>query len=124
MKHRTNTDSEYRPSVFHLCSICVSSVAKAPSCVALWFISDGGELAIAQFQHAAHLARQLRGVGDDDEGGALLAVEVEEERRECVCGGAVERAGGFVGEEELGLVDERAHDGAALAFTARPAAAA
>ena len=57
-------------------------------------------------------------MGDADERGALLAVEVEEKRGERVRGGAVERTGRLVGEEELGLVDERADDGAALALAA------
>lgn len=92
--------------------------ASAVLSVALWFISGWDELSVAQFQHAAHAFRQLGRVGDDDEGGALLAVEVEEQGSERVGGGAVERASGFVGEEELGLVDERTDDGAPLALAA------
>ena len=46
----------------------------------------------------------------------MLAVEVEEEGGKGVGVVAVEGAGGFVGEEKFGAVDEGADDGDALAF--------
>ena len=76
------------------------------------------QLAVAEFEDAVHFAGEVGGVGDDDEGDVLLAVEVEEEGGEGVGVVAVEGAGGFVGEEKFGAVDERADDGDALAFAA------
>ena len=57
-------------------------------------------------------------MGDDDESDVLGAVEVEEEVGDCVGRGGVERTGGFVCEDELGLVDEGAGDGGAKFFSA------
>ena len=57
-------------------------------------------------------------VGDDDEGAAVLTDEVEEEIDD---GGATVRvqvAGGFVGEDDAGIIDEGAGDGDALLFAA------
>jgi hypothetical protein len=58
-------------------------------------------------------------VGDDDEAGAGLAIEFEEEVDQFSAAGGVERSGGFVGEEEFRLINEGADDSDALAFAAR-----
>jgi hypothetical protein len=76
------------------------------------------EFAFLEFDGFSEFGGEVQGVGDDDEGEVLFTVQVDEELGEVRGGGAVERAGGFVGEEEFGLVDEGAHDGDALAFAA------
>jgi hypothetical protein len=65
-----------------------------------------------------HPAGEVGVVGDDDEGDVLGAVEVEEEVGDGVGGGGVEGSGGFVGEDEFGLIDEGAGDGGAEFFAA------
>ena len=57
-------------------------------------------------------------MGDGDESDVFLGVQFHEQLAELVGGGLVECASGFIGEQELGLVDERAHHGHALAFAA------
>ncbi len=70
----------------------------------------------------ADLARGKAGetevVGDDDESGAGFAVEVEEHVLDAPAGFAVKVAGRFVGEEDLGRVDEGAGEGNALLLAA------
>lgn len=56
-------------------------------------------------------------VGDDDDGVAL-AGEVFEEVEDFLTGAGVEVSGGFVGEDDGGVVDEGACDGDALALAA------
>ena len=58
-------------------------------------------------------------MGDDDKRHLLFAVQFGEQLRELIGGGAIEGASRFIGQQELGLVDERANDGHTLAFTAR-----
>ena len=56
-------------------------------------------------------------VGDHDESGAVALLDLGEDF-ENLCGvDAVEVAGGLVGEENLGLVDEGAGDGNTLTLT-------
>ena len=57
-------------------------------------------------------------VGDEEDGLAAFFVLSEEGVHDGAAGLGVEIAGGFVGEEEGGLVDEGAGDGDALAFAA------
>ena len=57
-------------------------------------------------------------VGDEEDGLAAFFVLAEEDVHDGASGGGVEVAGGFVGEEEGGLIDEGAGDGDALAFAA------
>jgi len=71
----------------------------------------GAELAVAEFQNAIHLPGELEGVGDNDQGYFLFAVELDEQLAEALGGGAVERSGGLIGEQQFGPVDERADDG-------------
>ena len=84
------------------------------------FISQGigGQPSIAERQHAAHALGQFAAVRHDDERDAFLAVQFDEQLTEVLGAGVVERAGRFVGEQKLRLVDERADDGDALAFAA------
>ena len=56
-------------------------------------------------------------VGNEDDGITLL-VEALEEAHDFIAGGGIEVAGGFVGEEDGGVVDEGASDGDALALAA------
>ena len=57
-------------------------------------------------------------VGDEEDGDALVAVEALQEVHDFVAGFGVEVAGGFVGEDEFGLVNESAGDGDALLLAA------
>ena len=76
------------------------------------------ELSISEFDRLSHLMREIEGVRDHDERQVFLAVQLDEQLREVQRRGAVEGAGRFVGEQELGLVNERAHHRHALAFAA------
>ena len=69
------------------------------------------EAAIATFGHAGV-------VGDDDEGFAGFIDDAEEHVHDGGTCGGVEIAGGFVGVEDAGIVDEGAGDGDALLFAA------
>ena len=55
---------------------------------------------------------------DDNQRHCFFAIEFDQQLSELLGGGVVERAGRFIGEQEFGLVDERADDGDALAFPA------
>ena len=57
-------------------------------------------------------------MGDEDEGGAFDAVEVEEEVEDVRAVGGVEVAGGLVGEDDGRAQDEGAGEGDALLFAA------
>ena len=57
-------------------------------------------------------------VGDEDKGGVGFVGELAEEVEDELTVGGIEVAGGFVGEDELGTVDEGAGDGDALLFAA------
>ena len=63
------------------------------------------------------MARDFRIMGDEDDGDTL-AVEVLEQGQDLQRGAAVEGTGRLVGEQEAGLVDERAGDGDALLLAA------
>ncbi|BDZ64965.1 hypothetical protein GCM10025877_19030 [Agromyces mangrovi Wang et al. 2018] len=58
-------------------------------------------------------------VGDDDEGDAALALQAEEDVLDLGAGRGVEVAGGLVGEDHIGVVDEGARDDDALLLAAR-----
>ena len=66
-------------------------------------VGEGGELLV---------------VGNDDEGLAETVAEVEEELVELLLVMRVERAGGLVGEDDGGVVDEGAGHGDALLLAA------
>ena len=57
-------------------------------------------------------------VGDHEHGGAVLLVDALQQDEDVFGGLGVERAGGFVAQQELGVFDERAGDGHALLLTA------
>ena len=57
-------------------------------------------------------------MGDEDEGGAFDAVEVEEEFEDVRAVGGVEVAGGLVGEDDGRAEDEGAGEGDALLLAA------
>ena len=73
---------------------------------------------ILEFEHPPHALREFAAVRHHNERHAFFAIQFDEQLAEVVGAGVIERAGGFVGEEELRLVDERADDGDALAFAA------
>ena len=69
--------------------------------------------------NAARASREFLVVRDEDEGGAGLGVEVEEKFDDAMARLAIEIAGGFVGEEDLGAIDEGAGDRHALLLATR-----
>jgi hypothetical protein len=73
---------------------------------------------IEHFDEAIAAAGEGAVVGGHDEGNAFGADDVEEELKDGGAGFLVERAGGFVGEEDAGEVHEGAAEGGALAFAA------
>jgi len=68
------------------------------------------------------LSRHRRGqgvvVGDDHDGGSL-AVQILEQAEDGRSGGAVEIAGGFIGQDDGGVTDQGPRDGHPLAFPSR-----
>ena len=76
------------------------------------------KLAVSELEGFSHPLGDGEVVGDDDEGDSVVAVESEEEVRDVFCGRWIERAGGLVGEDKFGLVDEGAGDGGAEFFAA------
>ena len=76
------------------------------------------ELAVSQFKGFSHALGDSEVVSDDDKGDSVVAVEGEEKVGDGVGRCGIERAGGFVGEDELGSVDEGAGDGGAEFFAA------
>ena len=59
-----------------------------------------------------------RVVGGDDQGGAVLGVEAQQQVDDLGPGGRVEVSGGFVGQEQAWLQDEGAGDRDALLLAA------
>ena len=78
----------------------------------------GGELAIEQLMCCSHFGGELFGVGHHDQGDVFVAVEFDEQVSKRFGGRMIKCAGGFVGENEAGPVDQRAYDSNALAFPA------
>ena len=79
--------------------------------------SDGGNLAVLKADLAIAEGGEVFVVGDDDEGDALT-VEFEEEIDDFGAGGGVEVAGGLIGEDNFGVVDDGAGDTDALFLAA------
>ena len=75
------------------------------------------DVAVAEAQHAARVARDVGLVRDQHDGHAL-AVELLEQRHDLQAGARVEVAGGLVGEDQRGRVDQRARDRHALLLAA------
>ena len=66
-----------------------------------------------------HARREVAAVGHDQERCAAHLVQIEEESVDRVARLAVEVAGGFVGEDELGVHDESSGEGDPLLLAAR-----
>ena len=75
--------------------------------------------AVADHDHARRVLGDVGLVGDQDDRDAALAVEPLQDLHDLDAGAAVEVAGGLVGEEQLGVVDQRAGDRDALLLAAR-----
>ena len=73
----------------------------------------GHEAARFESISPAHAVGEAGVVRDDDEGGAGDGVGLQQQIGNALAGGGVERTGRLVGEDEFGLVDERARDGGA-----------
>src|SRR5690606_18006176 len=71
---------------------------------------------VAEHDRPVGILRHLRPVRDDDHRDAFL-VEIAEELHDLRSGLCIERAGRLVGQQDLGIVDERARDGDALLLT-------
>ena len=78
-----------------------------------------GDATIGEEDHAVGVAGGDRVVGDHDDGLAELANGVPHEREDLRAGGAVEVAGGLVGEDDLWPAGQRTGDGDALLLAAR-----
>ena len=70
-------------------------------------------------QHPIRLLADLGVVGDDDQGHAAARAELGEEVEDPLRGGRVDSPGRLVGEQQAGLVGERARERDALALAAR-----
>src|SRR5262245_55207703 len=68
------------------------------------------EQAVLERDHARHRARELRVVRDDDHGGAVTLVDLEEEVVDDGARRAVEVARGLVGEQQLGREEQRTRE--------------
>jgi len=75
------------------------------------------DVAVGEFDTAAGVAGDVHVVGDHEDGVAGL-VEFAKDVDDDFFVGFVEIAGGLVGEDEFGLIDERSGDGDSLLFTA------
>lgn len=91
---------------------------------ALLFAVVAVDPAVFHADDAGHTLGEGRVVRDDDDGGAALAVDLEEELVDSLAGGAVEVAGGLVAEQELGFEREGAGEGDALLLATRELAGA
>jgi hypothetical protein len=76
-----------------------------------------GDLTVGQRDFAVSEAGEALVVGDDDEGFSSFGDEGEEQLHDFAAGGGVEVAGGFIGEEQAGVINEGAGDGDALLFS-------
>ena len=74
--------------------------------------------AVAEVQDAPGVAGDVRLVGDEDHGHALLAVEALEDGHDLFARAGVQRAGRLVGQDDGRVVDQRAGDGHALLLAA------
>ena len=68
---------------------------------------------------SAMLAWTAHVVGDEDDRGAHLLLEVADQRQHVLLHHDVERGGRLVGDDEFGIADGREPDGDALAHAAR-----
>ncbi len=76
-----------------------------------------GDFSVMEFYDPMGLGGEFGVVGDHDDGLAG-EVEFEEDLEDLFSGGGVEISGGFVGEENDGVIDDGAGDGDPLAFAA------
>ncbi len=74
--------------------------------------------AILHTQNPPRRLRHAAVVRHDDEGRALLLVEIGQQRHDLVAGLGVEAAGGLVGQDQRGLIGQRARHGDPLALPA------
>ena len=65
-----------------------------------------------------HFGGEFFGVGYHDQGDVFVAVEFDEQVSKRFGGRMIKCAGGFVGENEAGSINQCAHDSNALAFPA------
>ena len=77
----------------------------------------GGDHPVADGNDAVGVLGDVRLVGDENDGVAL-SVEVVKQTHDFVAGAGVEVAGGLVGEDDAGMIDEGARNGDALALSA------
>jgi hypothetical protein len=76
------------------------------------------EATVFHFEDAVEDIERAVIVRDDDDAGVLLAGDFGEEFHDLAAALAVESGGGFVGEDEAGLVGERTGHGDALLLAA------
>ncbi len=78
----------------------------------------GDDLAVAQLDDALGPRGDIGIVGDDDDR-PPLAVQLLQDLQDLLAAAPVERAGGFVRQDDLGAVDQRACDRDTLLLAAR-----
>ena len=74
------------------------------------------ELSVLQLISSAHFGGELFGVSHYDQGDVFVTVEFDEQVSKRFCSRMIKCAGGFVGENEAGSIDQCTHDSNALAF--------
>ena len=80
------------------------------------FVIFGRQSPISQLEHPSHSLRQIERVSHDDQRYALFPVQLNEQVGEVLGRGAVESARRLVGQQQFGLIDQRADDGDTLAY--------
>ncbi len=75
------------------------------------------EAMVGQFQAASRSAREFWTVRDHDQCRSLASRQVEQEVGDAIGCIAIEIAGWFIGQEQLGLMQQRTRYGYALTFT-------
>ena len=78
----------------------------------------GDDLAVAHDDHPVRIGADVRLVGHQDHGDALLAIELADDLHDLVRGAGVEVAGRLVGQQHGRAVDQRPRQGDALLLSA------
>ena len=82
------------------------------------FVILENEFSISQFEHATHSFRQVERVRDDNQRHAFFPVYLNEQVSKILRRSAIQRAGRFVSQQQLGLVDQRSDNGHTLPLAA------
>src|SRR5215510_4076371 len=103
----------------HVHSLAASPARSVHVAHSLRSLASSYDSSVAQRDGGVGLLRQFRIVGHEHHGGLPDAVDVDEEVDDLVARAAVEIPRGLVGEEDRGIVGERARDRHALLLPSR-----